>query len=188
VVSKGVEIEAFMRLAPYFTTNLGFTLSDTKYRKNLTGVDGRPLPVAFFQLPGRRLSNSGLYTITGAVGWTPPIGDAGLSGLIYADFRYQSELNTGTDLDLEKYQQGVMIVNARVGLRGRESRWGIELWAQNLFNVNYTQVGFDSPIQPGGSFNNIRGVQNGFQAARNQLFSAFLAEPRTYGVTVRTKF
>jgi outer membrane receptor protein involved in Fe transport len=188
VVSKGVEIEAFMRPSRYFTTNIGFTYADTKYRSNLSGVDGRPLAVAFFQLPGRRLSNSGLYTITGAAGWTPPIGGSGLSGLVYADFRYQSELNTGSDLDVEKIQQGVMIVNARVGLRGPESRWGIELWAQNLLDTDYKQVGFDAPIQPGGSFNTIRGVQSGFQARRNQLFNAFLAEPRTYGVTVRTKF
>ena len=188
VVSKGIEIEAFMRPAPYFTTNLGFTISDTKHRNNLTAVNGTPLQAAFFQLPGRRISNSGLYTVTGAVGWTPPIGGSGLSALVYADFRYQSEINTGSDLDFEKIQQGVMVVNARVGLRGGDQRWGIEFWAQNLFDVDYKQVAFDSPIQPGGSFNTIRGVQSGFQARRNQLFSSFLAEPRTYGVTVRTKF
>ncbi len=188
VVSKGVEIEAFMRPSPFVSVNLGFTLADTKYRSNLTGVGGGSLAAAFFQLPGRRISNSGLYTVTGALGWTPPIGGAGLSGLIYADFRYQSELNTGSDLDVEKIQQGVMLVNARVGLRGPESRWGIELWAQNLLNTDYNQVAFDAPVQPGGSFNTIRGVQNGFQARRDQLFTTFLGEPRTYGVTVRTKF
>jgi outer membrane receptor protein involved in Fe transport len=190
VVSKGVEIEAFMRPSRYFTTNIGFTLADTKYRSNLTGVNGSSLAAAFFQLPGSRVSNSALYTITGAFGWTPPIGGAGLSGLVYGDFRYQSEINTGSDLDLEKVQQGVMLVNARIGLRGPESRWGIEIWAQNLFDAEYKQIAFDAPVQPGGSFNTIRGVQKGFQApaSYNQLFTTFLGEPRTYGVTVRTKF
>ena len=188
VVSKGVEIEAFLRPARNVTANFGATLSDARYRDNLTGVNGRPLPSAYFQLPGRRLANAAQYTITGALGWTPPIGGAGLSGLIYADFRYQSEINTGSDLDLEKLQQGVMTVNARVGLRGPESRWGIELWAQNLFDADYRQLAFDTPIQPGGAFNTIRGLRNGFVARRNQLYSAYLAEPRTYGVTVRTQF
>ena len=188
VVSKGIEIEAFLRPAPHFTTNLGFTLSDTKYADNLTGVDGRPLAAAFFQLPERRLSNSALYTVTGAVGWTPPIGGNGLSGLIYADFRYQSDLNTGSDLDAEKIQDGVMLVNARVGLHGRDSAWSLEFWAQNLFDVDYKQIAFDAPIQPGGAFNTIRGLQSGFVNRRTQLYTSFLGEPRTYGVTVRTKF
>lgn len=188
VVSKGVEIEAFLRPAPYFSANLGFTLADTKYRHNLTAVNGTPLQPSFFQLPGHRLSNSSLYTVTGSAGWTPPIGGSGLSGLIYADFRYQSDINTGSDLDQEKRQDGVMVVNARIGLRGADQRWGIEFWAQNVFDVDYTQVAFDAPVQPGGRFNTIEGVRRGFQTTRNQLFGAFMAEPRTYGVTVRTKF
>ena len=42
---------------------------------------------------------------------------------------------------------------------------------QNLFNKQYTQVGFNTPF-----------------VAPQQTYSAFLAEPRTYGVTVRAKF
>jgi hypothetical protein len=29
-----------------------------------------------------------------------------------------------------------MVVNARVGLRGADQRWGIEFWAQNVFDVD----------------------------------------------------
>ena len=189
VVSKGVEIEAFMRPSPFFMANLGFTLADTKFRSNISGANGSSLPPGFFQVPGSRLANAALYTVTGAFGWTPPIGNAGLSGLLYADFRYQSEINTGSDLDLEKVQTGVMTVNARLGLRGPEERWAIEFWAQNLFDEDYRQIAFDAPVQPGGAFNSIRGVQQGLQPSPGtQLFTAFLAEPRTYGVTVRTKF
>jgi outer membrane receptor protein involved in Fe transport len=184
VISKGVEIEAFLRPAPDLTANLGFTLADTKYRANLTGANGAPLGSPFFQLPGRRLSNSALYTITGAFGWTPPIGGSGLSGLVYADFRYQSELNTGSDLDFEKRQEGVMLVNARVGLQGAEGAWALELWAQNLFDVDYKQVAIDAPIQGSGSTRGTRA----FGTRSNALFASFLSEPRTYGVTVRTRF
>ena len=82
-----------------------------------------------------------------------------------------SDYNTGSDLAPQKEQDGYVVVNARVGIRGRDDLWSLELWAQNLFDVDYTQVGFNSPFQ-----------------APNQIYSAFLAEPRTFGVTVRTIF
>jgi outer membrane receptor protein involved in Fe transport len=189
VVTKGVEIEAFLRPLPFVMANLGFTFADAKFRSNVTGTNGASLPTGFFQVPGSRLANAARYTMTGAFGWTPPIGNAGLSALVYADFRHQSKINTGSDLDLEKIQKGLTTVNARLGLRGPEERWSIEFWAQNLFDVDYQQIAFDAPVQPGGAFNTVRGVQQGFQPSPGtQLFTAFLAEPRTYGVTVRTKF
>jgi len=51
--------------------------------------------------------------------------------------------------------------------------------------VNYTQVGFNTPLQGGGE---TRAVQTGQQPNATRLYSAFLAEPRTFGVTARTKF
>ena len=57
-----------------------------------------------------------------------------MRGLAYVDMRYQSRFNTGSDLDLEKVENGFTTVNARLGLRGPDQSWGIELWAQNLFD------------------------------------------------------
>jgi len=81
------------------------------------------------------------------------------------------------------------VINARVGLRGREQRWSVELWAQNLFDEDYSQVIFNSPVQSTGP-NNQSIAQLGRNGATmtNQMFSSFLAEPRTYGITLRGKF
>ena len=49
----------------------------------------------------------------------------------------------------------------------------------------YTQVTFNTPYQAGGSSASY--VYPQFPGGR-QLFSSFLAEPRTYGITVRGKF
>lgn len=189
VKSMGVEVEAFMRPMEDVGVNLGATVVDTQYRNNLVGTDGQPLSPSLFQLPGRRLSNSSMWTLTGAFTYTPPIGSSGLSGLFYVDGRYQSEFNTGSDLDIEKLQGDYFVMNARVGLRGPDDSWGVELWAQNLLDEDYQQIAFDAPIQGSCS---IRGAQNGFCSPTpnraTQLFGSFLAEPRTYGVTVRTRF
>jgi hypothetical protein len=65
----------------------------------------------------------------------------------------------------------------------------VELWAQNLLDKNYEQVGFDAPLQ--GSCTT-RGAQNGFCSPvpnrSTALYGTFLGEPRTYGLTLRAKF
>jgi outer membrane receptor protein involved in Fe transport len=184
VKNTGFEIEAFTRPLPDLAINGGIVMANTKYRNNLVGAGGKPLSNALWQLPGRRVSNAPQWTLTGSAAWTPPIGGTGLRGLVYADVRHMSRFNTGSDLDLEKTQNAFTVVNARVGIHGPDELWGVELWAQNLFDKDFTQIAFDAPIQgtPGSS---IRAVEAGFFPRATQLFGAFLGEPRTFGVTLR---
>ena len=186
VRSQGFELEAFTRPMPDLAINGGLTMADVKYRNDLVGASGRPLNDYLFQLPGRRVSGAPKWTATGSIAWTPRLTDSGIRGLIYADARYQSRYNTGSDLDLEKTQGSYTVVNGRVGVHGPDGLWAIEVWGQNLFNKNFIQVAFDSPLQGSGT---TRGVQNGppFPTRSTQLYSAFLGEPRTFGVTLRTK-
>jgi outer membrane receptor protein involved in Fe transport len=184
VISKGIELEAFLYPVDDFTLNVGITYTDTRYGKNLTGLNGVSLAPTLFQLPGQNLSNSSQYVATGAAAWTPQINET-MSALLYLDFRYTSALNTGSDLDFEKIQPGFVVANARIGLYGKDKKWGVELWGQNIFNTLYQQVAADAPLQGGGTFN---AVARGLSATANQVFITFPAEPRTYGVTLRTKF
>ena len=184
VRSRGVELEFFTRPMRDVTLNLGGIYANTRYRKNLVGANGDPTSAQLFQLPGRRLSNSSAFTVTASGSWTPRIGTSGLSGLLYIDARHSSEFNTGSDLDREKIQKPYTVVNGRIGIRGPDQAWAVELWAQNILNQNYKQVAFDAPLQGSGT---VRGVEQGFYARSTQLFGAFLAEPRTYGLTLRAK-
>ncbi|MCA3255253.1 MAG: TonB-dependent receptor [Alphaproteobacteria bacterium] len=191
VVSKGVELEAQLLPTDDLSLNVGYTLADTQYRRDLVGFGGRPLAPTLFQLPGRQVSNAAKHVVTGAATWNPEIaGSNGLRGLVYADFRYQSAINTGSDLDVEKTQPGVMVVNARLGVQGPDRKWAVEFWAQNLFDVDYTQVSFDAPLQGSNTQRAVGLVQaNGAPVTSSTaLYGAFLAEPRTYGVTLRTRF
>ena len=186
VRSQGVELEAFARPMPDLRINAGLTIADTKYRGDLVGTDdGTPLNPALRRLPGRHVSNAPKTVATGSLAWTPKIGGSGLSGLFYIDARYSSSYNTGSDLFPQKIQDSYTLVNARVGLRGSEDRWGIELWAQNLFDKNYQQVAFNTPFQAGTG--SAPFVDPAYPGGR-QIFSTFLAEPRTFGITLRGKF
>lgn len=189
VISKGVEFEAFLSPVRYFNVNFGLTYSDTHYRKNLVGTNGAPLSPALFQLPGRQISNAPKYVVTGGAAWSPPIGGSGMSGLVYLDFRYQADVNTGSDLDIEKVQDGFLVVNGRLGIYGSEKKWGVELFGQNLLNRKYQQIAADGPLQGGGTYRAVAAAAaTGLASTSNQLFISFPGEPRTYGITLRGRF
>ena len=186
VRSQGIELEAALVPARNFRIAAGLTYSDTSYRSNLVGnSNGTPLDPALRKLPGDNLSNAPEIVTTASLTWTPDIGNSGLSGLFYVDGRMTSDYNTGSDLFPQKEQDGFAIVNARIGLRGPDNRWSVELWAQNLFDKDYAQVAFNTPFQAGTTAAPF--VDPQYPDGR-QLYSMFLSEPRTYGVTLRGRF
>ena len=186
VRSEGVELEGMFRVRRDMTLNLGVTYANTRYRNNLVGnSDGLPLDPALRKLPGDNLSNAPELVATGSFAWTPRLNDSGLTGLFYVDTRLSGDYNTGSDLFPQKEEDSYAVVNARIGVRGADQRWSIELWAQNLFDTNYAQVAFNTPFQAGQTATPF--VDPQFPGGR-QIFSAFLAEPRTYGITGRFRF
>jgi iron complex outermembrane receptor protein len=191
VISTGIEIEGAIYPHPDLQVTAGFTYVSTRYRNDLIGRDtGTPLDPALFLLPGDNLSNAPKYTATASITWTPALGNSGMSLLVYADTRLTSDYNTGSDLFPEKEQDSFAVVNARLGLRGPDRRWSVELWAQNLLDQDYQQVAFNTPFQGSNSVAHV--TSPGFGAPSflnaNQLFSSFLAEPRTFGITGRFRF
>lgn len=187
VRSEGIELEVFARPIKHVSVTGAMTYLNTKYSSDLVGTAGRPLSPVLFQLPGERLF-SAQYAFTGSVAWAPPIGND-MSALVYIDMRAQSDTNTGSDIDLEKNQDAFALFNGRLGIYGKDKRWGVELFGQNLFNQKYQQIAADTPLQGGGTFRAAAApATSGLAATSNQLFVAFPGEPRTFGVTVRTKF
>ncbi len=186
VRTQGFELEGSLVPARNFRVAAGLTYARTKYRDDLIGTNtGAPLDQALRKLPGDNLSNAPELVATGSITWTPEIGSNGLSGLFYIDTRMTSDYNTGSDLFPQKEQDGYALFNARIGLRGPDDAWSVELWGQNIFNKDYAQVAFNTSFQAGGA--SVAFVDPQFPGGR-QLFSHFLAEPRTYGITVRGKF
>ena len=185
VISEGLEIELFASPLEDVQFTAGLTYVDTYYRRDLVGTNGRPLSPVLFQLPGRQISNAAPYVVTGSAQWTPRLGQSGLRGLLYVDWRFQDSFNTGSDLDVEKIEDDVLLFNGRIGVSSEDRKWSLELWGQNIFDRRYFQIGADMPLQGSGTF---RGVAQGLQASANQLFLEFQGEPRTFGITGRVRF
>ena len=172
VVSQGFEFEASLSPTRNVNMTMGITHADTRYADNLVGSDqGAPLDPALRLLPGDNLSNAPSWVGTSSFTWTPNIGDSGMKGLFFVNARLTGDYNTGSDLLYGKEQDSFVVVNGRIGLTNIADRFAIEGWVQNAFDTDYTQVAFNTPF-----------------VAPQQTYSAFLAEPRTYGVTVRAEF
>jgi outer membrane receptor for ferrienterochelin and colicin len=172
VISQGVEFETSLSPTRNVNMTMGITYADTSYEDNLVGSDsGEPLDPALRLLPGDNLSNAPEWVATSSFTWTPDIGNSGMKGLVFINGRMTGDYNTGSDLLYGKEQDGYIVVNGRIGLTNIADRFSIEGWVQNMFDEDYTQVAINTPF-----------------VAPQQTYSAFLAEPRTYGVTVRAEF
>ncbi|MFT3967042.1 MAG: TonB-dependent receptor [Sphingobium sp.] len=190
LVSQGVELELGANPVPGLSVRGSLTYADTRYADRLVGSrDGRiPLDPALFLLEGRKMFNTPDIVVTASATWTPDIGNSGLNALFHVDGRLTADTNAGADLYPEKAQDGYFLLGARIGLRGPDRRWALEFWGQNLLDTRYSQVIFNSPLQSTGPNNQSVAQLNGTTSAMaNQLFSGYIGEPRTYGVTLRWK-
>jgi iron complex outermembrane receptor protein len=182
VVSTGFEVEMGLSPVRDITFNMGVTYAKTKYANNLVGSKtGAPLDPALRLLPGKLLSNAPEWVVTSSAAWTPSLG-GGLRGLLYADARLADDYNTGSDLFPQKAQDSFVVVNGRIGISAEDQKWALEFWVQNLTKANYMQVGFSSPFQA------VSTTPTAAYPGGSQIFSAYLAEPRQYGVTLRSRF
>jgi iron complex outermembrane recepter protein len=120
-----------------------------------------------FRLPGQRITNAPLWTLTNSMTYERNLGS--MIGLAYIDFRYTSNQVTGSDLEDTKRQPGYLLVNGRLALKTESENFAIELWGRNLTDEAYHQIAFNAFAQ-----GNARG--------------AFLGDPRTYGVTLKAGF
>ncbi len=177
VISQGVEIDA-LYLPPVdgLTLQGGFAYIDAVYEDVNTGT---PLIDA---IEGENLSLSPEFFVNGAVTYRRPI-VANLEGLFSLDGRWVSSYNTGSDLDPEKEQEAFGLINGRIGIGRQDRLWQIELFGRNLTDETYAQVVFDAFGQGAREGQGTRLDPRG-----SASYSAFLAAPRTWGVTLRTEF
>ena len=178
--SKGVEIEAQAQASDNLSLNGGLTILDASYPSDCAGPD-QPLRVQ--NLCGFDLTNA--PNIVGLLGATytgdlSPSMDFFLNGQL----RYEDDRRTSTQARLVPttaaelgntplnpldVQESTVKINLRAGIGNEDSGWGLEAWANNITDE----------VTRGVTFNTV---------LRGTSRSAFIQEPRTYGVTARKTF
>ncbi|HEX7854549.1 MAG TPA: TonB-dependent receptor [Sphingobium sp.] len=170
VRSRGFEVDA--RFAP--TRHIALTGAasyvDATYRNYRNAPAAVELQgVTSQDLSGQPVAGVSEFSYNAGIDAAQPlagtIGDVELYG--HADYSHRSSYLTQVTNSIYSRVPAYGIVNARVGLRTANGLWDVSAWARNLFNKDY--------------FVTIGGSNTG-------RISGILGEPRTYGLTFRTKF
>jgi hypothetical protein len=186
VTAEGFEAELFAQWNPYVSNSLSVTYTDAEYGDNCDAqfvAAGGPNPA--LELCGDSLTNA--PKLVGVFGMTydgPLFSDNGWDFLANVNVRYETERRTSTKGFLSAggvitgpvafdYQDAHFKVNARIGFTSPDGIIGVELWGRNLTNEITRGITFNTPL-----------TGSGLSTGR----SAFVEEPRTYGVTVRSRF
>lgn len=188
--STGVEIETLIRPSENLTINGGLTYTDARYPGNCAGTQVSPNVV---NLCGNSLTNAPKWVgIMGAT-YDRDIGDS-MKFFINGQIRMESDRRTttqaslvptaaqiaaaggnvqaaaaGTALNPFDIQDGNIKINMRAGIADIDDAWGVEAWVTNLTNEQTRGVTFNTVLRSGSR-------------------SAFVQEPRMYGLTLRGKF
>ena len=192
--SKGVDLDMIW-FSPVRGLNIqgGITYAKTEYGN--FGASDLMVPSRFpalSLLPGAQMSFAPEWSSSIAVDYSHDVG-GGLEARFNLSAKYMSDFNTGSDLLPYKHQDGYTLLNGRVTVARADDRWAIEVWGQNLTDVEYTQVAYNAPAQ-GTFFQNTVTASGPYAGAYYNpaldtgTYNAFLGQPRTYGVTLRTKF
>lgn len=171
VRSRGVEGD----LALEASDNLSFTASASYTDARYVEYANAPQAVENLNLGGiQNLSGkplSGVPKFAWSVGadGRAPLGELGgreLSLYAHADYAHRSSFNTSATNSAWAQVPGFGIANARIGLKTDDGLWDLSVWARNLLDKDY--------------FLNL-------SAANTGVVTAQVGEPRTYGVTLRTR-
>ena len=132
----------------------------------LTAPLGAADPNAVFT--GDPLAGAAKWTATAGISYEVPVG-GNLHALFYLDGRWNSGARVQTLGRNPISDNGAFgILNGRIAVGPDTDHWSIELWVRNLTDQFYNVGAFAPPLQ-------------------NDLV-VFPSEPRTYGVSVKTRF
>lgn len=182
VSSKGFEVELFAQWSDYISNTFAVTYTDASYGAGCDAsliAAGGANPAA--GLCGFPLTNAPEWTGIFGMTYDGPINNSGWNMLVNANLRYETDRRTSTNP-----QDGVGVIpfdiqdanaklNLRLGFTDPSDTYTIEFWGRNVTNEITRSITFNTPLVGSG-------------AAGTSSRSAFLEEPRTYGVTVKAEF
>jgi len=168
VRSRGLEGD--LTVAP--TRNISFTASaayvDAVYKgyTNAQNAAERRNISEVQDLSGEQIANAPKFVYTLSTDLVQPIDDNGAEAYVRVDYTHRSSNDTSGTRSAYALIPSYGIANARIGIRIDDGRFDLSVWTRNLFDKNYFTM---------------------LSAANNGLVTGNLGDPRTFGVTMRTR-
>lgn len=189
VTTKGVDADAHWRTpVSGLSLDAGVTLNDAKYGSFSASQLISPAQFPDLSLlPGNQVGLAAKTSATLGGTWESHLGLWPTSLSLSA--KYSSPYVAGSDLLPAKTQKGYTIANASWSLQLPGRHLTLTAWVKNIANVTIKETviaaplqgtGFQTTVQPGGTYYN--------PALDSNTYAAFLAPPRTFGVTLTGRF
>lgn len=180
VKSTGLEVEVFGKLADHVSMNLAGTYLNTRFPKDCAAGAPAAQLATVSVFCGHKLNRAPSFTGVAGLTYDGPLGGSNWGLVANVNLQYSDSYraaqrpvdNNGLPIATD-IQENYFKVNARIGFTTPDDRFTFEVWGLNLTNEVTKQLTGNVPG---------RGV------AGDRARAAFPEEPRTYGVTVRTKF
>ncbi len=171
--STGFELETVIRPDSNLTINAGLTYTDARYPSD---CDGGQVSINVTSLCGNSLTNAPTIVAIMGFNYDRDLTDS-LRGFLSGQVRTESDRRTSTQAVVLAtqaplpfdVQDGNTKINLRAGIGSIDETWTLEVWGNNVTDVVTRGVTFNTVLRGGSR-------------------SAFIQEPATYGVTLRTKF
>lgn len=196
--ASGVEVELNGRVSDELTLNSALTYTDAHYPSDCGGAN----PSATVALLcGQQLTSAPKWVVIGGVDWQHELA-SGRKVIAAVSGRYTSARRTttqalqavfpgtgteGPNMEFIKspfdIQKGDLKIDLRLGFESSDARWTIELWGTNVTDKRTQAITANTPTR---GVPNLPGPFNAGGLGLSRV--TFPDEPRTYGVTVRTKF
>lgn len=185
-LSTGVEVEGQLQVTDQLSLNTAMTYTNARYPNDCAENDENTGAVAIVNarnLCGNSLTNAPEFVGIWGANWEDEFQAFGQDMMYFGNVnvRYSTDRRTSTQateiiggmtsdvLAAFDLQEAYTKVNLRVGVGRADSLWRLEAFVNNVTDEVTRSITFNLPLRTG-----TRG--------------AFIEQPRTYGVTLRTKF
>ncbi|MEK6806382.1 MAG: TonB-dependent receptor [Pseudomonadota bacterium] len=175
VDASGLEFESDLRIAKGLSFKGNFTYTKAVYGPGVafTAPSGAPLAVV-----GKQLTNSPVWVGQLSANFGAPL-PHGMAFFSTISARYQSEVNTGVDLDPGKAQEAYTLLNGRMGFRF-PGDFEFAVAGANLADQAYRQIIFNAVTRPPASCSGA--------CAMPGSFNGYPGSPRMISLELRKTF
>ena len=180
VKSTGAEIEVFGKMTDTLAFNLAGTVLNTRFPADCAAGAPAAQLATVSVFCGYKLNRAPSFTGVAGLTYDGPLAGTDWGLVANVNLQYSSSyrsaqrpVDTNGQPIATDIQDSFAKLNARIGATTPDKRFTVEVWGVNLTNKITRSLTGNVPG---------RGV------AGDRARAAFVEEPRTYGVTVRTKF
>lgn len=171
VRTRGIEADLRAAPTPWLSIYGSGTFTDAQY----VSYPNAPCPIetngqTLCDLSGDRLPGVSKWAFSTGGEAKTAVGKAlgqDVEAYFGADYSYRSNFYTTASLSRYSLIPSYSLLNARIGVRALDGSVDLQLWGRNLFNKDYYQS---------------------LSAGNTGSITGTLGDPRTYGVTLRTRF